>query len=134
MFIDTSAVVAILTGEPEADRFLDLLARDGEKITAPHVRLESVMLLARTLGLEIASAGQLFDDFLIEADIAVVPITDAIGRRAVLAFARFGKGRGHPAQLNFGDCLSYGCAAEHEAPLLFKGADFTHTDIEPASI
>jgi ribonuclease VapC len=59
-------------------------------------------------------------------------VTDAIGRSAVLAFARFGKGRGHPAQLNFGDCLSYRCASEHGSPILFKGADFTHTDLETA--
>jgi ribonuclease VapC len=134
MFVDTSAVVAILAGQPEADRYLDLLAQDGEKITGPHVRRESTMILARNLGLEIDSAEQLFDEFLTEASIAVVPITAAISRKAVRAFARFGKGRGHPAQLNFGDCLSYGCAAEHRSPILFKGADFTHTDLEAADI
>ena len=134
MFIDTSAVVAILAGEPDADRYLDLLARDIEKITGAHVRLEATIILARNLGLEIEAAEQLFDDFLIEARIAVVPITDAISRSAVLAFARFGKGRGHPARLNFGDCLSYGCAAEHGSPILFKGADFAHTDLEAANL
>ena len=134
MFVDTSAVVAILAGEPEADRYLDLLARDGESITGPHVRLECAMVLARNLGLEIESAEQLFDDFLIEANIAVVLITDAIGHKAVLALARFGKGGGHPARLNFGDCLSYGCASEHASPILFKGAGFSHTDLEAADV
>jgi ribonuclease VapC len=134
MFIDTSAVVAILMGEPEADGLLDVLAQDAEKITAPHVRLESTIILARHLGLEVISAQQLFDEFLIEAGISVVPVTDAIGRRAVLAFAQFGKGRGHPAQLNFGDCLSYGCAAEHRSAILFKGEGFTQTDLKPASL
>jgi ribonuclease VapC len=130
MFVDTSAVVAILTDEPEGDRLLDLLAQGHEKITAPHVRLESAMILARNLGLEVDAAEQLFDEFLIEAGIAVVPITDAVGRRAVLAFSRFGKGRGHPAQLNFGDCLSYACASEHGSPILFKGTDFSQTDLK----
>jgi ribonuclease VapC len=133
MFIDTSAVVAILTGEPEADRFVDLLAQDGETFTGPHVRLESTIILARYLGLEIDSAEQLFDEFLIEARIAVVPITDAISRKAVLAFSRFGKGRGHRAQLNFGDCLSYGCASHYGSSILFKGLDFAHTDLQTAT-
>lgn len=132
MFIDTSAMVAILAGEPEADRFLDLLAREGGKLTAPHVRLESSMILARNLGLEVGAAEQLFDDFLAEAEIKVIPITDRVGHRAVQAFARFGKGQGHRAQLNFGDCLSYACAAEHGSPILFKGDDFSHTDLEAA--
>jgi ribonuclease VapC len=134
MFIDTSAVVAILCGEPEADQYLALLAADGETVTGAHVRLESTMILARNLGLDIDTAERLFDDFLTETGIAVMAITDAISRKAVLAFARFGKGRGHPAQLNFGDCLSYGCAAERLSPILFKGADFTHTDLEPARL
>jgi ribonuclease VapC len=132
MFIDTSAVVAILCGEPEADRYLALLAADGETVTGAHVRLESTMILARNLGLDIDTAEQLFDDFLTEAGIIVMAITDAISRKAVRAFARFGKWRGHRAQLTFGDCLSYGCAAERLSPILFKGANFTHTDLEPA--
>lgn len=132
MFVDTSAVVAILADEPEADHFLDRLAQDSEKITAPHVRLECSMILARVLGLEVDDAERLFDEFLIEAGIQVVAITDAIGRKAVQAFSRFGKGQGHPAQLNFGDCLSYACASEYAASILFKGADFAQTDLEPA--
>jgi ribonuclease VapC len=132
-FVDTSAVVAILSGEAEAGRFLDLLAQENRTITAPHVRLESSMILARNLGLGVDDAEQLFDDFLLEAKIDMVAITDEIGRKAVHAFARFGKGRGHPAQLNFGDCLSYACAAAHDAPILFKGDDFLHTDLEAAA-
>jgi ribonuclease VapC len=132
MFIDTSAVVAILCDEPEADRYLALLAGGGETFTGAHVRLESTFILARNLGLNIDTAAQLFDDFLTEASVTVMAITDGISRKAVLAFARFGKGRGHPARLNFGDCLSYACAADRLSPILFKGADFTHTDLELA--
>jgi ribonuclease VapC len=104
------------------------------KITGPHVRLGSTIILARNRGLEIISAQQLFDEFLIEAGISVVPVTDGIRRKAVVAFAQFGKGKGHPAQLNCGDCLSFGCAAEHGSSILFKGADFTHSDLEPAGL
>ncbi len=130
IFVDSSAVVAILADEPEADRFLDLLAGDGEKITGAHVRLECSIVLARKLGLEVDAAEQLFDDFLIEAGIRVVAITDSIGRGAVLAYCRFGKGQGHRAQLNFGDCLSYACASEQGAQIVFKGDDFVHTDLK----
>ena len=69
------------------------------------------------------------EEILVEAGVTVVPLTADIARVAVDAFARFGKGRGHPAQLNFGDCLSYGCAKFHDVPLLFKGDDFARTDI-----
>lgn len=132
MFLDTSAVVAVLAGESEAHVFLDLIAKAGRTITSPHVRLESCIILARNLGLEVDVAEQLFDGFLVEAQIEVVPITDALGRKAVEAFARFGKGRGHPAQLNFGDCLSYACAMAHDTPILFKGDDFARTDLRAA--
>ncbi len=131
-FVDTSAIVAILLGEPEADLFADFLANDPVRITAPHVRLESAMILARNLGLEVQVAEQLFDDFLTEAKVQIIPITDSIGREAVRAYSIFGKGRGHPAQLNFGDCLSYACAAVHKLPILFKGGDFLHTDLSAA--
>jgi ribonuclease VapC len=134
MFIDTSAVVAILCGEPEADRYLALLAGTGETFTGAHVRLESTIILARNLGLDIETAARLYDDFLTEAGVTVMAITDRISRKAVLAFARFGKGGGHPAQLNFGDCLSYACAADRMSQILFKGADFTWTDLEPAHL
>jgi ribonuclease VapC len=64
--------------------------------------------------------------------ILVVPIDAAIARKAVAAFAMYGKGRGHPAQLNLADCMSYACAKIHRVPLLFKGNDFSRTDIQVA--
>jgi ribonuclease VapC len=67
-----------------------------------------------------------------EARIEVVPITEDIAHLAVAAFERYGKGRGHDARLNFGDCLSYACAKAHGAALLFKGDDFIATDIAHA--
>jgi ribonuclease VapC len=66
---------------------------------------------------------------IIAMDFTVVPLTDEIGRVALDAFDRYGKGRGHPAQLNMGDCFAYACARVEGAPLLYKGDDFGRTDI-----
>jgi ribonuclease VapC len=133
MFIDTSAVVAILAGEPEASAFAACIEAAGRRETGPHVRLEAVINLARILGLPVAAAEEMYDAFLEVAGITVVSIDDAVARRAVAAFDTYGKGRGHPAQLNFADCLSYACAATSRVPILFKGRDFLHTDLAVAS-
>ncbi|WP_349956702.1 type II toxin-antitoxin system VapC family toxin [Rhizobium sp. ZPR3] len=132
MFIETSAFVAILAGEPEADLYLAAVDGAVRRQTGAHVRLEATINLARILGLEILDAQEMFDAFLQAAKITVVPITDAIARRAVEAFAVYGKGKGHPAQLNFADCLSYACAHSLNIPILFKGRDFTETDLKSA--
>lgn len=132
MFIETSAIVAILADEPEAAAFLDGIERAERRETGAHVRLEATINLARILGLGILDAQEMFDAFVAAADVTVVPIGDAIARRAVEAFAVYGKGQGHPARLNFGDCLSYACAAHASAPILFKGRDFSRTDLKAA--
>lgn len=128
MFIDTSAIVAILTLEPEAEAFAEQINGAANPTTGAHVRLEACMNLARILGIEISTATELFDEFLHHANITVLPISDSISRSAVQAYDRFGKGR-HPAGLNFGDCLSYACAEQARAPILFKGRDFGQTDL-----
>jgi ribonuclease VapC len=79
-------------------------------------------------GLADAAITRLFD----EAAIEVVPVTDAIAQETVAAFARYGKGRGHPARLNLADCLIYASARANNAPLLFLGDDFSQTDIATA--
>jgi ribonuclease VapC len=132
MFIETSAIVAILAGEPDADAFLSVIEGADTRQTGAHVRLEATINLARILGLEVLAAQEMFDAFLRAAEITVIPITDPIARRAVEAFATYGKGKGHPAQLNFGDCLSYACAGDLNMPILFKGRDFSETDLKSA--
>ena len=132
IFIDTSAIVAILTGEDDAPYFMSGIDKGGHRLTGTHVRLECVMNLMRILGLSAADAEGLFDDLTEQASVEIVPITDRTSRLAVQAFGRYGKGRGHPAQLNFGDCLSYACAREHDAAILFKGRDFSRTDLRIA--
>ncbi len=73
-------------------------------------------------------------EFLETADVASVPITDKDAATALDAFSRYGKGRGHPAQLNLGDCFAYALARHHRTSLLFKGDDFGRMDIQPAIV
>jgi ribonuclease VapC len=131
MFIDTSAIVALILGEPEAGTLAAALERAETRRTSPLVRLETCAVLATRLDIPPAQAEELFEDLLAEADIVSEPITDAIGKLAVQCFAAFGKGR-HPAGLNIVDCVSYACAKAHGEPLLFKGNDFTRTDVNEA--
>ena len=89
------------------------------------------MGLARAKRMTIAEAQDALDRFVAAGGAQIVPITAAIGRRALAAFDRFGRGR-HPARLNMGDCFAYACARELGVPLLFKGDDFSQTDIASA--
>ena len=132
IFIDTSAIVAILVDEDDAGRYYDAIEQARDKFTGAHVRLETAMNIARLIKVDLDKAEALYDGLLERAAIQVVSITDEISKSAVRAFARYGKGRGHPAQLNFGDCLSYACARELRAAILFKGRDFARTDLQIA--
>jgi ribonuclease VapC len=131
MFLDTSAIVAIICGEPDAAELAVRLSDAPRRFTSPVVRLEASIVLASRLDISPARANALFDEFLEEADLTVVPINDKIGALAVACFESFGKGR-HAARLNLGDCLSYACAKAYRSPLLFKGDDFSRTDIATA--
>jgi ribonuclease VapC len=129
IFVDSSAVVALLTADPDAAALAAKLEGDAERISAGHVILEASMRLASLFGLTAAAADGLVTRLLREAAISVVPITEDIGHAAVAAFDRYGRGRGAGGNLNFGDCLSYACAKAHDARLLFKGHDFSQTDV-----
>ncbi len=128
IFIDTSAVIAIIAAEADAAPLAAKIAAERERICAPHVILEAAMRLATILGLAPTAADALVMRALQEADVTIVPITEQTAHLAVAAFERYGKGRGK-ARLNFGDCLSYACAKAHGARLLFKGGDFLQTDV-----
>jgi ribonuclease VapC len=132
IFLDTSAIVAMLAAEPDAAALAAKLEAERERISAGHVILEASMRLATLLGLTPTIADGLVTRLLREADVAIVPITEEIAHVAVTAFERYGKGRRNRASLNFGDCLSYACAKTHSARLLFKGEDFAQTDIARA--
>jgi ribonuclease VapC len=132
MFLDTSAIVAILCGEPDAAELAQRIAAAERRFTSPVVRLEACMVLASRLDMTPSQGNALFDEFLDEANVSMVPINDEIGALAVACFEAFGKGR-HSARLNLGDCLSYACARAYRSPLLFKGEDFSRTDITGAA-
>ena len=129
MFIDTSVIVAILSGEDDAARWAGRIEQSAIRVTSPLVVLEAVMRLSTKLLVEPAETEAAIAQFLAEAGIEVVSINPADGNLAVRAFAAFGKGRGHPAQLNLADCLSYACAKGRGLSLLYKGNDFAQTDL-----
>jgi ribonuclease VapC len=131
MFVDTSAIVAVLTKEHRGAEIASVLAAAQNSITSPLVRLEAAMVLATAYAITPTEAEQMFDEFVREAGVVIVPIDDAIGRMAVKACEKYGKGR-HPAKLNLADCMTYAAAKSHAAPLLFIGDDFTKTDIKSA--
>ena len=132
IFVDASAVVAILAADPEAASLAAKLEAESERISGGHVVLEAATRLATLLGLAPSVADGLVTRLLREADITIVPITEDIAHGSIAAFERYGKGRGGAANLNFGDCLSYACAKAHSARLLCKGHDFSQTDIARA--
>lgn len=127
MVIDTSALVAILQDEPEADAFADLLADATDPLISAATLFECSMVQARTRrGLEN------LDDLLLAAGIRIAAVDIAQAHAARDAWLRYGKGRS-PAALNFGDCFSYALATTTGRPLLFKGDDFALTDVTPAT-
>ena len=132
MFVDTSVIVAILANEPDAAVFATKLADSPRRYTSGLVILEAAMRLSTLLKVDPVDVEVRIQQVLEEARISVIPINGSIAKRAVAAFATFGKGRGHPAQLNLADCMSYACARAYRVPLLFKGNDFSQTDIEVA--
>ena len=131
IFIDTSAIIAMLAAEPDGAALAAKLQAEDQSISAGHVILEASMRLAPLLRLNPTAADTLVTRLLREAGTAIVPITEDIAHAAVIAFERYGKGRNRAA-LNIADCLSYACAKAHGARLLFKGDDFARTDIAKA--
>lgn len=128
MIIDTSAVLAILFGEPDAARYEEAIAMAWPRRMSVAALLEAAMVVESRGG---TAAGRELDLFLETASIELVPVTTEQADAARRAWRRFGKGN-HPAGLNFGDCFVYALAATNQEPLLFKGEDFAHTDIEAA--
>lgn len=129
MFIDTSVIVAIFSREPDASDFIKILENTPVKTTSALVILEASMRLSTKLSVDPSVAESDIAAFLENSEISVIPIDASMVKIAVKAFADYGKGRGHPAQLNLADCLSYACAKSGNVPLLYKGADFSRTDL-----
>ncbi|WP_028280866.1 type II toxin-antitoxin system VapC family toxin [Arthrobacter sp. H5] len=129
MIIDTSAIVAVLLDEPESGPFREWIAANTVKLSAG-TYIETGIVIDR---LRLPGATRLFDRFLHDAGITLEPVTKDQAMIARAAYRDYGKGSGHKAQLNFGDCFSYALATDLREPLLFKGNDFIHTDVVPAT-
>jgi len=126
MIVDSSALLAILRAEPEALGY----ARAIENITPRRISAANFLETAIVIdGSRDPVASRRFDELILAAQIAIEPVTAEQARIAREAYRDFGKGSGHPAQLNFGDCFAYALAKAAGEPLLFKGDDFCHTDI-----
>jgi ribonuclease VapC len=131
MFVDASALTAILAKETDAAQLLERMNAHSERATSPLAVWETVLAIARILHLDVSDARDVVERFLRLANIEVRAVPAEARFLALDAFARFGKGR-HPAALNFGDCFAYACALHAGEPLLYKGADFARTDIAAA--
>ncbi|MBV1686428.1 type II toxin-antitoxin system VapC family toxin [Novosphingobium sp. G106] len=131
MFIDASALTAILADEKDGPELLARMDKSRIRITSPLATWETTVAVARILGLSIKDAEQAVEEFLALAAIRVVAVDPSVRALAIEAFDRYGKSR-HPAALNFGDCFAYACARHAGLPLLYKGDDFPQTDIETA--
>jgi ribonuclease VapC len=128
MFLDASAMIAIVVGESDASSLAARLGQAATVSTSPIAIYEAVLGLARIGNTSIPDTESVLRRFLAEVGAEILPITGALASGAVAAFDRFGKGR-HPAGLNMGDCFAYACAQDLGVPLLFKGDDFPRTDI-----
>lgn len=130
MVIDTSAVVAILFYEAEAADFATALADTPHPLMSAVTRVELSFVIE---GRKRMAGRADIENFLDRSRIEIVPVSLRHAEIAIAAFRRFGRGQ-HQAALNIGDCFSYALAKAADLPLLFKGNDFTHTDIRPALI
>ena len=128
MIIDTSAVIAILRAEPEALSFARAIEATADRRISAVSFVEAAVVVD---GSRDAVASRRLDDLFREARLVIEPVTAEQARIARAAYRDFGKGSGHAARLNFGDCFAYALARDTGQPLLFKGRDFTHTDIAP---
>lgn len=130
MIIDTSALIAILRAEVDASAMAHAIERAQSRRISAANYLEAAVVID---GSRDPVASRRFDELVNEAELVVEPVTHEQARIAREAYRDFGKGSGHKAGLNFGDCFAYALAKTTGEPLLFKGDDFGHTDITPAA-
>lgn len=127
MIVDSSVIAAICLGEPDATTYVDVLefAQNTKISAATYVEAAAVLDKRRPGSLDI---------FINGLNAEIVPVDHAQAMRARAAYTSYGKGSGHRAALNFGDCFSYALAMEHNDVLLYKGTDFDHTDVRSAIV
>jgi ribonuclease VapC len=129
MIIDTSVIVAILRQETGSNIYSEAIAMSSKSLIITPIYVEASMVLAS----KTSNAGiQRLETFLRELGIKIIPYTEEMAVNATRAFLSYGKGKQNKAQLNFGDCMVYSACKVEAMPLLFKGNDFIHTDVESA--
>jgi ribonuclease VapC len=132
IFVETSAIVAIMLNEPIRESLAASIAEADSCVTGSHVRLETCMVVASRRSLPAHEVNQEFDAFLQETQMLVLPFTDEIASAAVLAFDKYGKGRNAKTALNLADCMSYAFAKTRNLKILYTGTDFQGTDLKVA--
>ena len=129
MIVDSSAVIAILRRESEADTFIRAIGEAGTPSMSAATFFEASIVIDSRRD---PAASRELDAFLKDANIKIVSLDERQARIAREAYRDFGKGSGHKARLNFGDCFAYALAKASGEPLLYKGKDFSHTDVASA--
>jgi ribonuclease VapC len=129
MIIDASALVAIIRSERDAQRFATALETASTSRMSAANYFEAAIVID---GSRDATLSRRLDDVVNDAAVIIEPVTERQARIAREAYRDYGKGSGHPAGLNFGDCFAYALARDLGEPLLYKGTDFAHTDIRSA--
>jgi ribonuclease VapC len=132
MFVDASALVSILAHEPDFEDLRLKLKRGKKRLVSAMVLYEATLAIRRLRDFTPLEAFELVDEFVKIYAIKEVDIVPRMGELAIRTFERYGKGQHSKARLNMGDCFAYACARMHKVPLLCKGNDFIHTDIELA--
>lgn len=125
--VDTSAVVAIITLEAEADAFVATMSSATRRVMTSVNLFEARLVLSFTKNMPLETVS----DFVVREGVDIIPFDEPLSDLAFAAYRRYGKGR-HPARLNMGDCAAYALAKARGWPLLYKGDDFAETDIERA--
>ena len=130
MIIDTSALIAILKNEPESEAFSEAIETAKVVRISAASYLESNIVVGRCKNPILTAR---LEEILENPGLQIEPVTAAQAKIAWEAYRDYGKGSGHPANLNFGDCFSYALARDKREPLLYKGDDFVHTDLRSAA-
>jgi ribonuclease VapC len=129
MIVDSSALIAMLTNEEDGDTLSRVLdGPDAVRMSAASYLETSIVVDAHR---DTVLSARL-DEMILDSEIVIEPVTVEQARIARQAYRSYGKGSGHPANLNLGDCFSYALAREKREPILFKGEDFVHTDLRSA--
>jgi ribonuclease VapC len=129
VIVDSSALIAILAGEPDAEELNDVLSGAVRPALSVANYLEAAIVLDRH---PARQAGEKLDRYLVTGQVELADVTESQARIARSAYRNFGWGTGHPAGLNFGDCFAYALAIDRDESLLYKGNDFKHTDVRSA--